>query len=976
MRSTTSSHPRALALLGALLVANSAYLAAAGNPHMFYFGNLVLHLGLGIAAAILFVPWWWRRRERPLLFASGGLLIASALLAVVLVIVGNERPVYWMVQVHEALAVAGLAGLVIDGLRRSADEAERGTGRSLWRWAAVGLVVAIVAPAAALYWQRTHPDPRDRIVNPPAPLTMADEAMGGAEGPFFPSSVSNEHQGLVPSSIYMDPKSCARSGCHPDVYDQWESSVHHRASFNNQWYRKSIEYMQATAGIQSSKWCGGCHDPALLQSGLMDQPIAEIVHRPEAQAGITCTACHMISSVGSTMGNGDYEIHVPALHDLATSDNPLLVGIHDFLVRVDPEPHRRTFLKPFFRGADSPSYCSGCHKVHLDRPVNSYRWIRGFNEYDNWQASGVSGYGARSFYYPPEPKTCIACHMPRIESDDAAAKQGTVASHRFAAANTALPTAYQDEEQLKEVMAFLQAQQVTVDIFAMTEGRSADDESTGLATEGPALSTTFAVGEESGMAVGLGGAVTGPQETLYAPLDRIPATVRRGESTRVDVVVRTRGVGHFFPGGTVDAYDCWLELRAVDSAGKTIYWSGMADEDSPVEEGAHFYRSLMIDAHGNPIDKRNAFHSRAVVYVRLIPPGAADTVRFRLDVPEDAADEIELRARLDYRKFSWYNTQFAYAGEPSGVADGADGYAGGDTGDTASGTEPAFNEHYDDREWVFTADTADVSGPTKEVPTLPIVVMAEDTQTLRVVDADTPLPEMTEPAEDPSADRERWNDYGIGLLLQGDLRGARRAFLRVTELEPDYVDGWVNLGRVALAEGDLDDAGRVLDRALEIDPQLARAHFFLGLASKETGEYEQALDHFRVVVEQYPKDRVVRNQIARVHFLDRKYDEAVAELEHVFAIDPEDLMAHYTAMLAYRGLGDMERSSRHQALYERFKADESSQELTRDYRDSHPHDNNERQPVHEHRGPSRGEIEAFLDAHGAQAGPDPVQAGG
>ena len=40
-----------------------------------------------------------------------------------------------------------------------------------------------------------------------------------------------------------------------------------------------------------------------------------------------------------------------------------------------------------------------------------------------------------------------------------------------------------------------------------------------------------------------------------------------------------------------------------------------------MEKGAHFYRSLQIDAHGNPINKRNAWATRAVVYVRLIPPG-------------------------------------------------------------------------------------------------------------------------------------------------------------------------------------------------------------------------------------------------------------------------------------------------------------------------------------------------------------------
>ena len=29
--------------------------------------------------------------------------------------------------------------------------------------------------------------------------------------------------------------------CHEDIYNQWFSSAHHFSSFNNQWYRKSIE---------------------------------------------------------------------------------------------------------------------------------------------------------------------------------------------------------------------------------------------------------------------------------------------------------------------------------------------------------------------------------------------------------------------------------------------------------------------------------------------------------------------------------------------------------------------------------------------------------------------------------------------------------------------------------------------------------------------------------------------------------------
>ncbi len=929
---------QALAWGGCLLLANSVYLSLDANPHPFYFANLLLHVILGVVLIFPALLWWWRYRS-PLVHLAGLALAVSTALGLALAKLGNLRPYRWMLILHIVLAIAGLICLALEFRRR-------GWTRS-WRWARIGAIAVALAALAAPWIRNAFPGGATEIHNPPAPQDMAAESMGGADGPFFPSSVHTANGDVVPSSVYLGSDSCARAGCHPDVFEQWDSSAHHFSSFNNQWYRKSIEYLQETSGITPSKWCGGCHDPALLQSGMMDRPIEEVVHTKEAQAGLGCTACHMISGVRSTMGQGDYEITVPPLHDLATSEQPLLRWLHDFILRLDPEPHRRTFFKPILHNEASAEFCSSCHKVHLDTPVNNYRWLRGFNEYDNWQASGVSGQGARSFYYPPEPRLCRDCHMPLVASEDAGNDDGFVRSHRFPGANTALPVANRDEVQLRTVEEFLSASQVTVDIFAVSEGSPIEDESESprRGREGGETATTFAVGEEQAFSVGAA-AGAAPAAPVRAPVDRLQPTLVRGESVRVDVVVRTRGVGHFFPGGTVDAYDCWLELEAVDSDGELVFWSGMADEESPVDPSAHFYRSLMIDARGNPINKRNAPAARAVVYVRLIPPGAADTVHFRVNVPPETGDQLTFTARLKYRKFSWFNTHWAYAGEP------------------LEGEDATFTRDYDDRTFVFTADTSDVSGEVKEVPTLPIVVMAEDQVTLAVADSLASDLDSGPVAEAAGAERERWNDYGIGLFLQGNLRAAENAFVRVTEIEPDYVDGWVNLGRVALAEGNVPRAVETLDRALDLVPDLARAHYFRGLADKTIGDYPSALDHLRQAAEQYPRDRVVRNQIARVLFLSREYDRVIPEIEQVLAIDPEDLMAHYTAMLTHRGLGNQERSEYHQALYERFKADESSQSLTGAYREQHPHDNNERLSVHEHESVPRSEIAAFLGRAG------------
>ena len=117
---------------------------------------------------------------------------------------------------------------------------------------------------------------------------------------------------------------------------------------------------------------------------------------------------------------------------------PLIHKLVDFVTYADPEAHRRTFLKPFMRDSTS-EFCSACHKVHLDVPVNNYRWFRGFNDYDNWQASGVSGQGARSFYYPRKAERLRRLPYAAGGLERSGQRHGKVHSHRFPAANTAVP---------------------------------------------------------------------------------------------------------------------------------------------------------------------------------------------------------------------------------------------------------------------------------------------------------------------------------------------------------------------------------------------------------------------------------------------------------------------------------------------------------------------------------------------------------
>jgi tetratricopeptide (TPR) repeat protein len=473
---------------------------------------------------------------------------------------------------------------------------------------------------------------------------------------------------------------------------------------------------------------------------------------------------------------------------------------------------------------------------------------------------------------------------------------------------------------------FLKSGFITVDIFSIAQAISPPAAAMKRRSDTVQANTTFAVGEEAEQNAP---ALIREVGQISAPIGVAQSALEPGSTARVDVVVRTRKIGHFFPGGTVDAFDVWLELQGTDADGRVIFWSGnvTADGRGPVEPGAHFYRSYQLDAEANPINKRNAWQARSTLYVRLIPPGAADVAHYLVKVPANARGPISFTARLNYRKFAWYYTQFAYAGQPK------------------PGQDPqllGLDHNALEYQFLPAGIPANVSGSIKDrIPDLPIVTLAQASATVP----------LGKPAWAPvvrKQDRERWNDWGIGLLLQGDLKGAEYAFRKVTEAEPEYADGWLNVARALIQEGETDAARPFIQKSLAINRDLGRTWFFQAAIQKADGDYDGALHSLAVTRSKYPRDRVVLNQIARILFLKRQYAAAVEVLKQVCAVDPEDVQMHYTLMLCYRGLGDRDAAAREEALFRRFKADEASQAITERRRRISPEDNNERQAIHDH----------------------------
>src|ERR1051326_4246826 len=296
----TNNRQRKLVSFGIIaLLVNSAYLAAFTEATLFYLSNVLFHIIFGILLLVWLINMLIRRLKQ---FSSNdawaAIMLFAGLFCGLLLVIGNTHNHRWALNLHIGLTILSLCLFAFSSVE--------------WftmsrRTFSLLLLLSLGLPIFMQIYQ--YYQPHHLITNPTTIPTAMEGEGDGANSPFFPSSATTNVHKIIPSNFFMSSKRCGE--CHGEIYKQWNSSMHHFSSFNNQWYKKSIEYMQDVDGITSSKWCAGCHDHAVFFNGRFDKPIKDQMETPEAQAGLSCTSCHSIVNVKSTMGQGDFEIEYP-----------------------------------------------------------------------------------------------------------------------------------------------------------------------------------------------------------------------------------------------------------------------------------------------------------------------------------------------------------------------------------------------------------------------------------------------------------------------------------------------------------------------------------------------------------------------------------------------------------------------------------------------------------------------------------------
>lgn len=870
-------------LIGVLiLLPNSGYLLAFAEASLLYLGNVFLHVGLGLLLFIPILLYGWRflkqqaRTGKELGLYAGHLgywlLVLGMALGLFLTITGVKQRTTLLLYAHLVLCFLGVIFFIVSIRRVGHQISINNPINTAGRYLLVFISLTVCIPILVLVYRMLFVRYDDRIHNPhAAPKSMVDEALGGAEGPFFPSSIATTSGDTLVTDFMLTPETCGEANCHPDIYQQWQSSTHRASDFKNFWYRQAFAAAEQKIGTTSTKWCAGCHMPAALLSGASHLPAAQQTQQASAHAGVSCTVCHAIVDVRGTMGQGGFIIEKPKMFDLLASQNPTVKQIYAWFVHLDPAPHRDTFRRPFHRN-ENGAFCSSCHKAHTDAPINNARWLQIMNDYDSWQDSNF-GQADRDFAYIEKRKNCVACHMPLVPSHDG---KEAVRDHRFLGANTLLPLLNKDEAQAQAMTAFLKEDRIALDLFAISLTAPSDSVLVDTSAAHVELATLLEPPQSN----------TAPLEnatardSLFILQSQSTLALQRGKSVRLEIVVRSRNIGHAFPASIADMAQAWLEVKVVDEKGKTIFVSGGMREDE-VDPRAHFYGVEMVDSSGVLTSHEKSWEARAVKFANLLPPNSAELVRYRIDLPEDCGERLQLTAKLNYRKYRPQHLQ-----------------------------------------WLNDAAARQSLGLQEDVR-LPIVEMARAEAHIQIG--------APRAASIPDSARfaERWQNYGIGAMRRKEWALAEHAFRAALRLAPEHVYHSINLGAVLLHTGRTSEAKTLFETAVKKDDESARAQYYLGMAFKAEGDYRKALNYVKRASEVANRDREFRVEIGRIYHLLGDYERAIRSFKRALRIDPEAPLVYFEMMNTYRAKGDEKSAKRVETLYRRFSKDESMKALER-----------------------------------------------
>ena len=349
--------------------------------------------------------------------------------------------------------------------------------------------------------------------------------------PLFASSEDKIH-----IDQFISPDTC--SGCHSEIFEQWENSMHSLAH-KDPVYFKVARFLRKgltdEGQIKEAESCVKCHTPIGYLTGFPKKLSDDLSKTAEiATQAIQCDYCHSAVTVKQMYNNG------LVLKPGQGEDDPgIKYGPFD---DAAPDFHEAQYSKLHTES----EICGTCHDVkHVVFGTDLE------TTYTEWKNSP---YNSKD---PQKKITCQGCHMyqrpgipatgstPRPENPGAATdysdERPHIFTHYFVGGNVSVPGKFDGQDKSR---------------MAVERLKNA--------------------------------------ATLSVDTSRI-------NQKKLNIIVTNTGAGHSIPTGVGDLRQVWLEVTIQDKNNKISFQTGMLNDKHELSKDTVIFRTVFGDEKGNEV---------------------------------------------------------------------------------------------------------------------------------------------------------------------------------------------------------------------------------------------------------------------------------------------------------------------------------------------------------------------------------------
>ncbi len=335
---------------------------------------------------------------------------------------------------------------------------------------------------------------------------------------------------------FISPDTCG--GCHAEIFEQWENSMHHLAHKDPVYSRVALFLRQGltdASEIKEAESCVKCHTPVGQVTGFPQKLTDDLSKTPEiATQGIQCDYCHSAVNVQKMYNNG------LVLKPGQGEDDPgIKYGPFD---DSEPDFHEAQYSKLHTKS----EICGTCHNVkHV---------VFGTDLETTYTEWANSPYNSND---PDKKIECQGCHMfqrPGIPATGSTPRP----------LNPGAATDYSDERPHIFTHYFVGGN-------AWVPGQFTGQEKNQMAVERLQNAATLSMD------------ISGIKEK------------------KLIVTIANTGAGHSIPTGLGDLRQVWLEITVQGKAGQADFQTGVPDKRGELPSDTILFRTVFGDGQGNPV---------------------------------------------------------------------------------------------------------------------------------------------------------------------------------------------------------------------------------------------------------------------------------------------------------------------------------------------------------------------------------------